>query len=185
MKRVLTALLAGPLAIVAVMLLESPLFFWVALALLEGCAVEYVALGRRLYPDLPRPLLLLAVPLVALTWLLPATVSPPALPFILMASSPLAFAVLGLRGAAPASAAGALGWLSFGLPYLVLPIGSLYELHRLHPRLLLVFLVGVWTNDSVAFLVGSTWGRRKLAPLLSPRKTWEGAYGGLLPPGPG
>jgi phosphatidate cytidylyltransferase len=180
MKRLLTAVLAGSVAIAAVLLLDSPLVFWVALALLEGCAAEYTALGRRLHPDLPRALLLLAVPVVALSWLLPAAASPPALPFILIAAAPLAFAVLLMRGAAPAAAVGGLGWLSFGLPYLVLPIWSLYELHRLHPGILLVFLVAVWGNDSFAFLVGSRWGRRKLAPKLSPKKTWEGALAGLL-----
>jgi phosphatidate cytidylyltransferase len=41
-------------------------------------------------------------------------------------------------------------------------------------------LVSVWANDSIAFLVGSRWGRRKLAPSLSPNKTWEGSVGGLL-----
>ena len=43
-----------------------------------------------------------------------------------------------------------------------------------------MFLVSVWVNDSVAFLVGSRWGRHKLAPRLSPNKTWEGSIGGLL-----
>jgi phosphatidate cytidylyltransferase len=180
MKRVLTAVLAGSLAIGAVLLLDGLPFFLFALALLEGCAVEYVALGRRLHPDLPRPLLLVAVPLVALTWLLAAPASPPALPFLLLAVAPLAFAVVLLASAAPAAVVGGLGWVSFGLPYLVLPIWSFYELHRLEPRLLLVFLVAVWANDSIAFLVGSAWGRRKMAPRLSPGKTWEGALGGLL-----
>ena len=101
-------------------------------------------------------------------------------PFMLLAAAPLAFAIVMLAAPTPRAAAGSLGWASFGLPYLVLPVWSLYELHRLHPRLLLVFLVSVWVNDSVAFLVGSRWGRRKLAPLLSPNKTWEGSLGGFL-----
>ncbi len=37
----------------------------------------------------------------------------------------------------------------------------------------------VWISDTGAFAVGTTWGRRHLAPHLSPRKTWEGAAGGL------
>jgi phosphatidate cytidylyltransferase len=180
MKRLLTAFVAGSLAVIGVLLLASPLIFWVALALLVGCAVEYVALGRRIHPDLPRPILLIALPLVALTWLLPSAVSTPALPFMLLAGAPLVFAMLVLRGPEPRAAVGELGWLSFGLAYLVLPVWSLYELHRLHPRLLLVFMVAVWVNDSAAFLVGSAWGRHKLAPRLSPGKTWEGSLGGLV-----
>ncbi len=38
-----------------------------------------------------------------------------------------------------------------------------------------VLLLLVWTNDSVAFLAGRRWGRRPLAPTISPQKTIEGA----------
>jgi phosphatidate cytidylyltransferase len=38
----------------------------------------------------------------------------------------------------------------------------------------------VWTADSAAYLVGRTIGRRKLAPVLSPRKSLEGFIGGIL-----
>jgi phosphatidate cytidylyltransferase len=180
MKRVLTALVAGSLAVAGVLLLDSPWVFWVALLLFTGCAFEYSAISRRVQPDFPRPLLPIAVPLVALTWLFPAESTPPALPFMLLALGPLVFAVLLLAAPTPKSGAGSLAWASFGLPYLVLPIWALYELHRLHPRLLLVFLLSIWMNDSMALMVGSMWGRHKLAPRLSPNKTWEGAIGGLL-----
>lgn len=36
-----------------------------------------------------------------------------------------------------------------------------------------------WACDTLAFLVGARWGRRRLAPRLSPRKTWEGAVAGV------
>ncbi len=45
---------------------------------------------------------------------------------------------------------------------------------------LLVTLLGVWSFDSAAFFVGRYFGRHKLAPRISPAKTWEGALGGLL-----
>src|SRR5688572_2592025 len=180
MKRVLTALVAGSLAVAGALLLDSPWVFWVSLLLLTGCAFEYSAICRRVQPDFPRPLLIVAVPLVALAWLLPASSSPPALPFLLLAFAPLAFAVLLLAAPTPKSGAVSLAWASFGLPYLVLPIWALYELHRLHPRLLVVFLLSVWVNDSMALMVGSAWGRHKLAPRLSPNKTWEGAIGGIV-----
>jgi phosphatidate cytidylyltransferase len=180
MKRVLTALVAASLAIAAILLLESDAFFWVALVLGFGCAIEYLALGRRMHAVLPRWPLLLAFAAVSLAWRFPRP-EVPALPFVLLAAMPGLFAVVLLRrGSTPGAAVGALGWLAFGLPYLALPMGSLYELHRSSPRLLLLLLVSVWVNDSVAFWVGSTWGRRKLAPHLSPKKTWEGAVGGLL-----
>jgi phosphatidate cytidylyltransferase len=37
-----------------------------------------------------------------------------------------------------------------------------------------------WLQDSVAYFVGRAWGRHRMAPVLSPKKTWEGAIGGLV-----
>jgi phosphatidate cytidylyltransferase len=43
----------------------------------------------------------------------------------------------------------------------------------------LLVLVLVWLADTAAYFVGSRWGRHKLAPGISPGKTWEGAAGGI------
>lgn len=45
---------------------------------------------------------------------------------------------------------------------------------------LMTALWGVWFFDAAAFFSGRRFGRRKLAPLISPAKTWEGVIGGLL-----
>jgi phosphatidate cytidylyltransferase len=47
----------------------------------------------------------------------------------------------------------------------------------LPPRYLLMMLALVWIADTAAYLVGSAFGRRKLAPTISPGKSWEGAFG--------
>lgn len=47
------------------------------------------------------------------------------------------------------------------------------------PGLLLFLFVLVWTADSAAYLFGWAFGRRKLAPQISPGKTVEGMLGGL------
>jgi phosphatidate cytidylyltransferase len=49
----------------------------------------------------------------------------------------------------------------------------------LGPLLLLFSLVIVWVSDTVAYFVGRAIGKHPFAPLLSPKKTWEGAVGGL------
>lgn len=46
--------------------------------------------------------------------------------------------------------------------------------------LLLAVYASVWANDSFAYLVGSKLGRHKLAPQLSPKKSWEGFIAGLI-----
>ena len=45
---------------------------------------------------------------------------------------------------------------------------------------LLMTIVAVWAADVVAYLVGSTIGRRKIVPRISPGKTWEGTIAGVL-----
>ena len=45
---------------------------------------------------------------------------------------------------------------------------------------LVLGVVGMWLSDTGAYFVGSTLGRHKMAPSLSPKKTWEGAVGGLV-----
>ena len=46
--------------------------------------------------------------------------------------------------------------------------------------LLLAIFIFIWVNDTGAYLVGSRWGKRRLAPNISPKKSVEGSIGGLL-----
>jgi phosphatidate cytidylyltransferase len=80
-------------------------------------------------------------------------------------------------------AQGADPWLApLGLLVLVGPWVAVVRLHALvpHGRLLVLFLlVLIWVADSLAYLAGRRWGRARLAPTLSPGKTWVGVYAGL------
>src|SRR5271166_3286025 len=47
------------------------------------------------------------------------------------------------------------------------------------PSLVAFLLCAVWAGDSAALYIGRAWGRHKMAPSLSPNKSWEGAIGSV------
>jgi len=49
-----------------------------------------------------------------------------------------------------------------------------------HPYLMISILSIIWINDSFAFLIGKNFGKNKLFPTVSPKKTVEGFFGGLV-----
>jgi phosphatidate cytidylyltransferase len=70
-----------------------------------------------------------------------------------------------------------------GIIFVVLPFSAVVRLHGvdiLGPQLLLFTVVMVWVGDTAAYFVGSAIGRWKMAPQVSPNKTWEGAGANLL-----
>jgi phosphatidate cytidylyltransferase len=67
-----------------------------------------------------------------------------------------------------------VGWL------VVVPAGlALVHLRAVDPGLLLAAMAVVWVADIAAYFVGRAIGRRKLAPDISPGKSWEGAFGAV------
>ena len=56
---------------------------------------------------------------------------------------------------------------------------ALVELQARSPWLVLAAMAIVWIADTAAYFAGRAFGRTKLAPAISPGKTWEGVYGAL------
>ena len=82
----------------------------------------------------------------------------------------------GFSPAIMSTASGALSML-----YLGLPLGALVAVHRIGGRGAVLLLVAtVALSDTAQYYSGRTFGRRRLAPQLSPKKTVEGAIGGFV-----
>jgi len=55
-----------------------------------------------------------------------------------------------------------------------------YESLTFSPGFVIAFFFLVWANDTGAYLAGISFGRRKLFERISPKKTWEGFFGGIF-----
>ena len=79
--------------------------------------------------------------------------------------------------------AGGVRWAVVGVPYICLPVYALIVL-RSDPDYgllcVLWLLAVIWATDSAAFFAGRSIGGPKLAPSVSPKKTWSGAIAGAL-----
>jgi phosphatidate cytidylyltransferase len=66
--------------------------------------------------------------------------------------------------------------VTLGLVYIP---AALQSLIRLEAEEILLVLLTAFATDILAFYAGSLWGKRKMLPAVSPKKTWMGAAGGL------
>jgi phosphatidate cytidylyltransferase len=71
-------------------------------------------------------------------------------------------------------------FLFFAPIYVGLPLACGLQILQLDRLYFLFLLVAIWSLDSFAYYVGSAIGRHKMAPGLSPKKSWEGAIAGLV-----
>jgi len=76
-----------------------------------------------------------------------------------------------------------------GMIYIVIPFAMLFHLgfysdnhftNEYSFQIILGFFIMLWTNDTGAYLAGRFFGKHKLFERISPKKTWEGSFGGAL-----
>lgn len=71
-------------------------------------------------------------------------------------------------------------WMLIGWIVLLPTCLALYQLRAISPLLLLGLMAAIWISDTAAYFTGRAFGKHKLAPQISPNKTWEGFAGALI-----
>ena len=184
MKRVLTAVVLIPLVVVMVFKAHPAFLLLVVGGVSYFCAREFVeiAKGHGL-----RPLKLLLFTFVLLPYLVPFLMSftheglrEIATPFFLtlVVFSPFVFLASAMfrrnmNEALPSAAMSLFGFLYIGVGLFSVWYLSVWRDYG--TLFVLCLLLIVWSGDISAYYVGTYLGRRKLAPRISPNKTWEGA----------
>lgn len=77
-----------------------------------------------------------------------------------------------------------IGTTLMGVCYVALPVTLLFFFPSFGPELwnrgtMIAYVFIIWANDVFAYLVGMAIGRRKLFERISPKKSWEGFFGGV------
>jgi phosphatidate cytidylyltransferase len=175
-QREITAAVLIP-AVLAV-LVAAPLWGWALLvaAAATVALLEFYRLIQAAGWIVPKPagvsLLLALVTAAYLASLLAvvvlAGVTLLALPVLVLFASPREAVLL-------ASSASSV----FATLYIALGAGALVGLRAIGWQPVVFLLAIVWAGDSAAYYVGRRWGKRQLAPVVSPKKTWEGFWGQL------
>jgi phosphatidate cytidylyltransferase len=183
-QRVITGLVLAPLPILALLLLPTPWLGALIAAVLLAGLWEWTAFAG-LRDTLPRIGYLAANALLiaALAW----GAGPSLFPLKLLALLGVLWWLLVVFwvlhpnfASGNGQGAGALKLLAGSLAVVPAWCGLVW-LHagELGPRWALYAVVLVWVADSGAYFAGSKFGRRKLAPAVSPNKSWEGVWGGM------
>jgi len=189
MKRVLTAIALIPVVLAAALRAPVP----VLAALVAGVAMvtlrEYfdIVAHLNIEPFRTPVYVLTAAGLVAIAFQ-PSNnylISTANMIFGLSASAVfVAFFLLaiGMRRVSLPAAFPAVAASTFGFLYIAFPLAMLVQLRQQGSGafLILYVLIVVWMGDTVAYYTGRAFGRHKMAPRISPGKTWEGAAGSML-----
>ena len=178
LKRSLTALAMAAVGLPAI--IYGGVFYFLLMAIfLVGSAWEYVRLYRAVQYE-PNEIVTLGGVLVIATarFFFPEAAIPLFVVFILLAMTVHLFAFERGRNQAAidfsVTAAGIvyLGWIgSYLLDLRYLPAGGWW---------LMLVLPIVWAGDTGAYSIGAVYGKHKMAPRLSPKKSWEGYFAGVF-----
>jgi len=172
MKRVITAAVLVPLVLLLIFK-GSFAAVLVATAVVSGLAAwELLALAERAGAHPPRLAVVAAIALLFAAVYFDTELETPALLALSLALFILCAFRSPLERVLPDTSSSIFCLIYVGLTLTTIP---LLWAEGNGPSLLLFLFCVVWCGDVAALYVGRAWGRRKLAPRLSPNKTWEGS----------
>jgi phosphatidate cytidylyltransferase len=183
LQRVLTALVLLPLTILIIWLSSEPMFAAIVGIAFLAAMWEWTSLTGLQTHAGRMALLLVVASLFVLLWWMRTTMLAPLV--IAAGAAWWLVACLWLRhfafGAAPTFENRAIKLLA-GVCVIVPAWMALISIHSRSPHghwWVLLTLMIVWASDIGAYFSGRTFGKRKLAPQISPGKTWAGVYGAV------
>ncbi len=181
-QRIITALFLLPLVVGGILLLPVELFsiFWAAI--MSVAAYEWLKLSNVKSTPLLWLGLLILNTIFALIWFYPVS----GLPFEWLILIVWLCVIVSFTGdpVARLQKCSATMYsviaLMIGLLVIIPTWLAMVLLHEHNPWMVLYVFGIVWIADTGAYFSGKLFGKRKLAPAISPGKSWEGVWGGLL-----
>ncbi len=176
MKRVLTALILIPVVLALVFLGPKWLITLAVAAVAMMAGWEFLGLAERCGAKPPR----IAV-IVAILALFAGNFEWPDQTLIILGTLSLGLLVYCTFGSPVERVLLDAASSIFAMYYVGLTLIAVPTLREQPngPTLVVFMLCVVWSGDTAALYVGRMWGRHKLAPKLSPNKTWEGSVGSV------
>lgn len=175
--RILSALVMVPLLLAVVFLLPPWGTLAFALIVVAAGVWEYASLSAALGVPIPRVIAMAGAMAACASFVVTDPPLAAVLSAIVIATGALAIAgghPTGDMLAAVASSAFAALWLG-------LPLGAVVAIRQFGgPEMLLPLIFTLVVSDSAQYYAGRAFGRRKLSPLISPKKSVEGAIGGMV-----
>ncbi len=182
-KRLISAAIAIPLGLVVV-ILNNELLYYIAMTLLSVVAVyELFMATKYLKNKLISALSLIFVAIVPFVyWIdeLRRHVKLIYLCFIIL----LAFAMIAKHERVKFEQVALVSFISLAIPLALNTLSFIRTNFPEHAIFYIVYIMlSVWVGDAGAYFVGTFLGKHKMCPKISPKKTWEGFFGGIVTTG--
>ena len=184
-QRIITGLILAPLVLCGVFLLEPVHFSWFFAFILALAGWEWANLSslttsvvRVSYAMLVATLIFTVLPDISVNWVLTLSVMWWIVAALLVITYPSSSKYW--RHTAISALLGFIVILPMWKALVFIREATFTPIEAFNPLLLILYiLLLVWAADVGAYFTGKAWGKSKLAPNVSPGKSWAGAWGGV------